>query len=572
MDAPQALGQPLAREYLVWLLGSLSMAIAGSSAAQQVSTDSEEQRQRTQREAEERRQRQQAPAVSLQPPSPVDAAGYDVPDETPCFRVDRVLLVGERSEAFAWLEGALRGFDGRCIGREGINRVVGFATARLVERGYVTTRVGIPEQDLGSGTLRLVLVPGIVRAIRFADTAEAPERAWLSAFPLRPGDLLDLRAIEQGLEQMKRVASQDVTIDIVPGMAPGESDLVLTLKRGKPWRLGVILDDAGAKATGRRQATLTASFDNPLGLNDAFSLSVTGNSQREQNDRGSGGHTLQYSLPWGWWTASISGGVSRYRQAVRGTNQTFSSNGISSNGEIKLQRLVHRDQAGKTALQFRLVRRRSRSYLDDTELEVQRRRTSAAEIGLNHRRTIGAAQIDIALADRRGVPWFNGMRDAAGRSATSPTYAYRLQTVDLALVFPFKLAEQPLRWLATLRGQTTRHTLYSADQIAIGNRYTVRGFSGDATLSAERGHYLRNELELPFGDSGHAVYAGIDDGRVAGPGSNTLAGRHLAGFALGVRGGGGGVTYDLFAGWSLSRPEGFASGRPVAGFNLGFQF
>ncbi|SAL32211.1 polypeptide-transport-associated domain-containing protein [Caballeronia turbans] len=48
---------------------------------------------------------------------------------------------------------------------------------------------------------------------------------------------LDLRNLEQGVEQMKRVASQDVDMKIEPTDVPGESDVVLSLKRAKPWSL-----------------------------------------------------------------------------------------------------------------------------------------------------------------------------------------------------------------------------------------------------------------------------------------------------------------------------------------------
>lgn len=541
----------------------------------QVSVDSEEQRRRAQQEAEERLHRQQAPDVHLQPAAPVvDTETLSLPDETPCFRIDSLQLEGDRRQAFAWLETYLAGYAGRCIGQQGINQVVKRAAALIVAKGYITTRIGVPEQDLASGVLRLVLVPGVIRNIRIeGDSSEyLPERNWRSALPARPGDLLNLRDIEQGLEQMKRVPSQEVSIDIAPGEAPGESDIVLTVKRSKPWHLGLSLDDSGAKATGRLQTSLNASFDNPIGLNDLFSVSLNSDADQEAARRGTRGHSLQYSVPWGYWTLSLADSVSHYLQTIQGVNQTFRSSGESLNQEIKLQRLVYRDQTAKTTLQFRALHRYTRSYIEDTEIMVQRRRTAAAELGVAHRQYLGDAQLDLALAHRQGVPWFGGQSDSAGHSPDTPTFGYRMQTLDLTAVTPFKVGAQSLRWIATLHGQTTRDVLYAADYIGIGSRYTVRGFDGDTTLAAERGWYLRNELELPLADSGQAVYVGLDKGQVSGPSAQLLAGRQLAGAVLGLRGGGRGVNYDLFVGWAIVKPEGFGSTRPVAGFQLGYQF
>lgn len=39
---------------------------------------------------------------------------------------------------------------------------------------------------------------------------------WQSAFPFKKGDILNNRNIEQGLEQMLRIQSQDVQIKLVP--------------------------------------------------------------------------------------------------------------------------------------------------------------------------------------------------------------------------------------------------------------------------------------------------------------------------------------------------------------------
>ncbi|WP_261510897.1 ShlB/FhaC/HecB family hemolysin secretion/activation protein, partial [Burkholderia multivorans] len=84
------------------------------------------------------------------------------------------------------------------------------------------------------------------------------------------GELLKLRDLEQGLEQMKRVSSQDVSMQIVPAELPGESDVVLDVKRGKPWTVVASVDNSGTRATGKLQGNLSLGIDNPLGLNDIF--------------------------------------------------------------------------------------------------------------------------------------------------------------------------------------------------------------------------------------------------------------------------------------------------------------
>jgi hemolysin activation/secretion protein len=544
--------------------------------------DAEEQRRRAQQDDESRQRRQSAPDVRLPTPDSAgtapEAEPLDQAEESPCFHIERLQIEGPQASRFHWLESELSELSGksdhadharRCIGPQAINRIVKRASALIVAKGYITTRLGVPEQDLSSGTLRLALVPGVIRTIRIV--GEAPERNWLSAFPVRPGDLLNLRDIEQGVEQMKRIPSQEVSIDIAPAATPGESDLVLTVQQGKPWRLGLSLDDSGFRSTGRLQASVNASLDNPLGLNDILSFSVNNDADQAPGKRGTRGHSLMYSLPWGNWTFSLSDSVSHYLQTIQGINQTFTSSGDAHTQELKLQRLLYRDQAAKSGLQFRLLSRENHSYIEDTEILSQRRRTSAAELGLSHRQYIGTSQLDLLLAHRQGVAWLGGKVDAPGWGSNgSPTFTYRAQTLDASLLTPFSIAAQPLRWISAVRMQTTRDVMYAADYIAIGNRYTVRGFDGNTTLAAERGGYWRNELDVPLANSGSAAYVALDHGWVSGPGAKYLAGRHLSGAVVGLRGSVKGATYDVFIGGPLHKPEDFPVSKPVAGFQLGY--
>jgi hemolysin activation/secretion protein len=130
----------------------------------------------------------------------------------------------------------------------------------------------------------------------------------------------------------------------------------------------------------------------------------------------------------------------------------------------------------------------------------------------------------------------------------------------------------PMRYIGTLRGQTTQSPLYLSDQFSIGGRYTVRGFDGELTLTAERGFFLRNELDMPITNTTHSAYLGLDVGKVFGPSVQYLVGDTLAGATLGVRGSAYGFSYDLFSSWPVYRPAEFKTTIPTVGFSLAFQY
>ena len=237
------------------------------------------------RQAQQQREAQQRDAAVRAPSARSDVPKVEaypaLPAETPCFRIDHFTLDVPNSlpdaakaqgasalpmDRFAFAREWLNHYAGQCVGKQGIDILVKGLSQAILSRGYVTTRVLVPEQDLSSGTLNLSLIPGVTRHIRFAD--EKLRGTWKTAFPTHDGELLNLRDLEQGLEQMKRVSSQDVSMQIVPGDRPGESDVVLDVKRGKPWPVIASIDNSGTRATGKLQGNLSVGIDNSLGLNE----------------------------------------------------------------------------------------------------------------------------------------------------------------------------------------------------------------------------------------------------------------------------------------------------------------
>lgn len=549
----------------------------------------QEQRRRAHGQAIERDRAINAPNVALQPAGRPTGDDGKVPVETPCFRVDELTLevppgfsdsvesAGARAllrnplfpGELMFVNDYLQRYRGQCVGREGLNLIVHRAMALVIEKGYSTTRVVIAPQDLSSGTLRLQLIPGVINAIRFADPSTYG--TWRNAFPTKAGDLLNLRNLEQGLEQMKRVPNQDVDMQIVPGPSTGESDVVISIKRTKPWSLAVSADDSGLKSTGQFQGSASLTLDNPLGLSDLFNISYNHDIDGHTNQYGTHGSSAYYSIPWGNWTFTSTASQYDYHQQIAGAFSTLVSSGKSSNFELKTEYQFYRNQVQKNTVEFRVGKRFSEAFIDGTEIDVQHRDNSYAEVGWEHKHYLGAAQLDSTLAYRWGVPWFGAQRDLPGAGAGIPTYYYRMETVDATLTVPFTIAGFPLRYSTTVRAQNTPNTLYPTEYFSIGSRYTVRGFDGNTMLAAEKGVFIRSDLEIPFTRVGQALYFGIDGGEVFGPEANELLGRRLVGAVVGVRGSAfRHVSYDVFLGGPLYQPARFPNHWPVAGFSVSF--
>jgi hemolysin activation/secretion protein len=550
---------------------------APSAQAQTPPDPSPEQRRLIEREREQQERLRRTPDVRL--PAAAAARQRLPVDESPCFPIDAISLRGELHERFEWLLGSLAGPVGddtpvgKCLGAQGINLLLTRAQDALVARGYVTSRVLAEPQDLKSGQLALTFVPGRLRGVRFAPGAEgsAARHAttlW-NAFAGQAGEVLNLRDLEQTLENFKRVPTAEADFKIEPADgAPGYSDVVMAYTQARPVRISASLDDAGSKGTGRYQGSTTLSYDNPTTLNDLFYVTFNHDLRGVvPEDRGTRGHTAHYSLPWDYWLFAATTSRSRYFQTVAGAVQDYVYRGTSLSAEIKVTRLVYRDAQRKSSLSVRGFQRQSNNFIDDTEVEVQRRKVGGWELGFNHREYLGAGLLDASAAYKRGTGAFGSMpapEEAFGEGSSRAGVA----SADMTLTAPFELAQTKLRYSSTWRAQWNRGPLTPQDRFAIGGRYSVRGFDGESSLSAERGWTLRNELAVALAPAGPELYVGADAGRVGGPSSDRLVGRALAGAVVGLRGGVQNIQLDLFAGGPLRKPERFRTSGMTLGFSL----
>jgi hemolysin activation/secretion protein len=267
-----------------------------------------------------------------------------------------------------------------------------------------------------------------------------------------------------------------------------------------------------------------------------------------------------YSIPWGYNTFTFSKSHSRFAQVVQGTTVQFLSSGKSESAEFRWHRLMIRTSAAKAGVYAAAATRRANSFLDDVELIVQRRRTSSLETGVTYKQLAGDATVEFELDYRRGMPWRDAEEDLPTAADGGLTLRPGIWALSAVYNQPFQLSGMPVQYSATLRAQHTRDVTLSVDQIAIGNRFSVRGFDGDAVLLAESGYFLRNDLSTPvklIDGVDSVAFIGIDLGRVWGPSDINLVGNKLAGAAVGVRGKRKSLQFDLSLATPLYKPAGF---------------
>lgn len=524
-----------------------------------------------------RRQQEPRPNINLQPPAPRVSDVYLVRDEAPCFVIHRLVLTGELSEKFQWLiSAAERTASGKedspfnlCLGTAALNQLMQRMQSALIAQGYVTSRVLAPQQDLSTGVVELKFFPGRIRNIRFDAETSTRATQW-NAVPAQSGDVLNLRDIEQALENFKRVPTAVADIQITPTEETetriGESDIVIRWRQAQPFRVSMGVDNSGSKSTGRYLGSATLSYDHWWTLNDLFYISLNHDlGGGHLGARGSRGQVVHYSLPMGYWLMGLTTSSNRYYQQVAGVNGLVRYSGDANNHEIRLSRIAYRDAVRKTTASFALWMRESSNQLFQNAIENQQRRMAGWDVGIEHRENIDDAVLELAANFRRGTGFWGALHapeEITGTGTSRPQIARFSAKLNL----PFTLGKQSLRYAFAFSAQRSFTNLVPQDRFAIGSRYTVRGFDEQNFLSSEHGLTLHNDISLPLNQSAHQLYLGIDHGQLSGRSTQELVGTHLTGAAIGLRGAVRPLSYDVFVATPLSKPQGFTSDS----FNLGF--
>lgn len=502
--------------------------------------------------------------------------------ETPCFAIQSILLEGDGAQQFQYtLKDMTHGQNnviGRCLGVQGLNQVLNLVQNRIIADGYVTTRVLLPAQNIASGQLRMVVIPGRIDQVKFAQGTSARAHK-INAIPIKSGDVLNIRDLEQGLENFKRVPTVEADFKIQPAEnndTPGYSDVMLAWQQSKPYRINLSLDDSGAKSTGRYLGTATVSLDHLLTLNDLFYVSYNHDLGGGSGKHGSDGVYMSYTIPFDYWLLTSSYSKSDYNQTVAGASQSYQYSGESELVGVDLSRVIYRDAHRKTSLGVGGWSRQSRNYIEDVEVEVQRRKTAGWKAMLDHVEYFSNATLATNLTYKRGTGWLGAMR--APEEAFDEAYTrVGILQANASLQVPFKVGAQNLQYTAEWRMQRSNKPLTPQDRFSIGNRYTVRGFDGEQTLLADNGFLVRNELSGSILSQPHYWYAGIDYGEVGGRTAyqpNPLPGTSLLGSVVGLRGQIAPLrmSYDVFVGAPLKKPDNFRTDHYTTGFSVNWSY
>ncbi|WP_052107363.1 ShlB/FhaC/HecB family hemolysin secretion/activation protein [Pseudomonas chlororaphis] len=446
-------------------------------------------RERQDRLLEEQRRRleelKDLPGKEAAPTAPT------APADTRCFPIKDIELKGDDSLSPAERERLLKPYIGQCLGVSQLNELLKVITDHYIEKGLVTSRAYLPEQDLSGGHLKIIVVEGLLEGLKGAADSQLSERELAMAFPGQVGALVNLREIEQAIDQLNRLPSNQAQMELAPGQELGGSKVLVKNTAQKPWRASLSRNNDGQKSTGEQKWDTGFEWDSPLGLADQLILHG-GHDAISDHQKTSKNAMLYYNVPWGWWNFSYTYSQSEYRALAQANGFNFKQSGDSQNHQLRAERVILRDAVSKTSVNVGLAHLRTNNYIEDSRLENSSNRLSEWQVGLNHGRRLGSAFVNLDLGMQNGIGAFDAQRnDHPGPG--EPNARYRKYTATLSYLQPFKLWGESFSFTSLMTGQRSEDVLFSPQRLSLGGSSSVRGYK-DQTLSGDSGGYWRNDL------------------------------------------------------------------------------
>ncbi len=507
---------------------------------------------------------------SLQPKIEVPAIGAS------CRTIQRVEINGAPNLSATVRQRIIDEFTGRCLSVSDIERILAEVTKNYIDRGYITTRAYLPPQDLRTGRLEILVIEGVVEKIMIDDNG-ARSISIGNVFPGVEHDVLDLRALEQGIDQINRLASNNARLDIQPGEKPGTSTVVVHNQPRSPLHLNVSVDNQGSESTGKYQTGVSLSADNLLRFNELFSATHRESTPGDPGRTYSASDSLNFSIPFGFSTLSLGTSRSRYVSAIKlPSSLELISSGNSKTDNVRLDRVLYRDQTNRASLAATVTTKESKNYLGDQFLAVSSRNLTVFDLDGNLSTGFAGGVLTLDLGYAQGLNAMGALRDASNL----PDWAARAQFAKYKAGFnyslPFRMFDKDAAFTSQLTSQRANGTLFGSEQISIGGLYSVRGFVRN-TLSGDNGYYWRNEISVrqPLVIDGETIstriYAGYDSGTVTNFAQNVPQGR-LTGMVVGISANWRGVSWEFFNTRPLTLPNTMVKEFSQAWFRLAFSY
>ncbi|MDX2226106.1 MAG: ShlB/FhaC/HecB family hemolysin secretion/activation protein [Verrucomicrobiae bacterium] len=374
------------------------------------------------------------------------------------------------------------------------------------QKGYPVVYVFVPEQDITSGVVQVVVVEARVGQVQVKGNKWFSDRQIASQVRLKPGEIVNSKVMDRDLDALNNNPFRKVDAVYSPGKEPGTTDITLQTKDRIPFRPFVGYENSGNEVTSADR--LIAGFN----WGDAFFLDHQLNYQytTDPSFKFVQAHSASYLIPLPWrHRFSVFGG---YSESVADVPPPVSLKGdgyqVGFRYTAPLPRTRMYDHEVSGGLDFKS----SNNNLEFGGLQVYKNPLDIFNLVAEYRGT---------LTDEYGVTSFNPVltyspggvtkdNSAAAfqnaRANAKPDYVYGQFNLNRLTRLPYEMS-----LYNRFTYQVATGNLTGSEQIGIGGLGSVRGYDG-RYINGDDGVVASTEFRSPSWSFGKWFgWTGYDD-------------------------------------------------------------
>ncbi len=205
-----------------------------------------------------------------------------------------------------------------------MQEVSGKIEAKYKEKGYFTTTVYIPEQNIKDGVIEIRVAEGRMGKLNIEGNK------WLSAnfiekfLHAKKNEILNIKSMARDILRLNKNPDLQIKALISQGKEPQTSDISLKVEGKQPWHAGILEDNRGSRLTGKYRSMFFIRSSNVSGLRDTVFINslYTGNSF---------GESVSYSIPVGTYGTKFGIDATYFRMKL---GREYKSFDITGNTQI----------------------------------------------------------------------------------------------------------------------------------------------------------------------------------------------------------------------------------------------
>lgn len=368
--------------------------------------------------------------------------------------------------------------------------------------GYGAVTVVLPEQDLGSGTVRLQVVEGKLGRVQLSGNRHFDDANLRGGIPaLKEGETPNARDVDANVRLSNENPAKRVGVALSAGRDPGTVDARVDVEDQPPQRIGASLDNTGNAATGHTRVGISYQHANLWNRDHVVTAQFL--TSLEHSDRVKV-YSAGYRAPIYAWNSSVDAFFAK--SDVSGVTTSTTAGAVTFGGRGTIFGLRYNAYLPRfSGVDQKLIVGFDRRAYDN-----------ACTLGDFGAAGCGAAAADVTVRPL-SLAWVGQWQQPRSQGGVSVGYARNLSGGSNGSSADFEAARTgaaagydlwrinaqagvvlPAQWLlqGILSVQSTRHALVPGEQFGLGGAASVRGYL-ERAVANDKGASGSIELYTP---------------------------------------------------------------------------